>query len=307
MKRDYLLTVPLVVVLLIPASTRLIADEILASANTADRVSSPRLSDEEASLRLSPDSLIPETKKLTAHQQELKRLVKQAQASLDRCRQQVQDYTCTFLAQERIDGRLGPTKRCQAKVRHTYPEDENDDVSTSIYIKFQSPKSMHGREVLWDSHANDGRMLVRKGGKVLGFMTAMIEPSSVLAMQGNRYPIDEFGIRRLLERLVDVGNAELSVEQVLVQSRPNVEINGRKCQYFEVVHPVRQEHLPFHIAKVYVDNELRLPILFEAFDWPEGESEAPVLMERYLYCDLKLNVGLSDADFDRSNPEYQFH
>ncbi|GAA4468678.1 DUF1571 domain-containing protein [Novipirellula rosea] len=307
MKRDYLLAVPLVAVLFIPASTRLIADEILASANTADRVSSPRLSDEEASLRLSPDSLIPETKKLTAHQQELKRLVKQAQASLDRCRQQVQDYTCTFLAQERVDGRLGPTKRCQAKVRHTYPEDENDDVSTNIYIKFQSPKSIHGREVLWDSHANDGRMLVRKGGKVLGFMTAMIEPASMLAMQGNRYPIHEFGIRRLLERLVDVGNAELSVEHVLVQSRPNVEINGRKCQYFEVVHPVRQEHLPFHIAKVYVDNELRLPILFEAFDWPEGESEDPVLMERYLYCDLKLNVGLTDADFDKSNPEYQFH
>ncbi|WP_160168320.1 DUF1571 domain-containing protein [Novipirellula maiorica] len=306
MKRDCLLAVPLVVALLIPASTRSVADEILASANTADRVSPPRLSVDDASLRIAPDPVISETEKLTAHQQELKRLVQQAQASLDRCRQQVRDYTCTFLAQERIDGRLGPTKRCQAKVRHTYPEDENDDVSTNIYIKFQSPKSMHGREVLWDSHANDGRMLVRKGGKVLGFMTAMIEPSSVLAMQGNRYTIDEFGIRRLLERLVDVGNAELSVEHVLVKSRPNVEINGRKCQYFEVVHPVRQEQLPFHIAKVYVDNELRLPILFEAFDWPEDESEEPVLMERYLYCDLKLNVGLTDADFDRTNPEYQF-
>ncbi len=33
----------------------------------------------------------------------------------------------------------------------------------------------------------------------------------------------------------------------------------------------------------------------------------PQLLEEYTYLNVKLNVGLTDADFDDKNPEYNFH
>jgi outer membrane lipoprotein-sorting protein len=43
-----------------------------------------------------------------------------------------------------------------------------------------------------------------------------------------------------------------------------------------------------------------LPIYVEIFDW---QNE---LVERYGYRDLRLNPGLTDADFDPKNPAYGF-
>jgi hypothetical protein len=49
-----------------------------------------------------------------------------------------------------------------------------------------------------------------------------------------------------------------------------------------------------------------VPVHYEAYDWPKQPGEPPVLLERYTYTDLKLNPGLTDADFDPKNPEYKF-
>ena len=38
--------------------------------------------------------------------------------------------------------------------------------------------------------------------------------------------------------------------------------------------------------------------------WPREEGGRPVLMEEYTYLDLKLNVGLTDADFSQSSLDY---
>ena len=35
-------------------------------------------------------------------------------------------------------------------------------------------------------------------------------------------------------------------------------------------------------------------------------NAAAEMVEEYSYCDLKLNVGLSDLDFDVSNKDYAF-
>jgi hypothetical protein len=51
---------------------------------------------------------------------------------------------------------------------------------------------------------------------------------------------------------------------------------------------------------LWVDDELRLPIRAEIFDH-DG-----LLYERYEHRDLRVNVGLTDADFDPANPEYDF-
>jgi hypothetical protein len=49
-----------------------------------------------------------------------------------------------------------------------------------------------------------------------------------------------------------------------------------------------------------------LPIRFEAYDWPKHKGAEPELAEEYTYSNLKLNVGLSDRDFDVANGAYSF-
>ena len=61
--------------------------------------------------------------------------------------------------------------------------------------------------------------------------------------------------------------------------------------------PGARAHLTFHIAEVYVDDELHVPIRVEGYDWPESGSSDPVLLEEYSFTRLRLNVGLKDSDF----------
>jgi outer membrane lipoprotein-sorting protein len=80
----------------------------------------------------------------------------------------------------------------------------------------------------------------------------------------------------------------------------------RECTMIQVVHPVSRRNFTFHIARIYVDKELNLPIRYESYDWPRKAGETPTLLEAYTYLNLKLNVGLTDLDFDHTNPEYAF-
>jgi hypothetical protein len=52
---------------------------------------------------------------------------------------------------------------------------------------------------------------------------------------------------------------------------------------------------------------LNIPIRYVAYDWPAREGAKPEVLEEYNYLDLKVNVGLTDADFDPRNPSYNFY
>ena len=71
----------------------------------------------------------------------------------------------------------------------------------------------------------------------------------------------------------------------------------------EVIHPTPRRNFRFHKAQVFIDNELRVPIRYAAYLWPENPGEQPPLEEEYTYLNLKLNNGFTDADFSRTNPE----
>ena len=60
------------------------------------------------------------------------------------------------------------------------------------------------------------------------------------------------------------------------------------------------------LTRVYFVHESNLPIRAEQFGWPEKAGDKPPLIEVYDYADLKVNVGLTDADFDSHNPNYGF-
>jgi outer membrane lipoprotein-sorting protein len=127
-----------------------------------------------------------------------------------------------------------------------------------------------------------------------------------MAMQGNKYPITQIGVKNLVRRLIEVGTQDMKYGECDVTYRKNAKVNDRVCTIIEVTHPVPRRNFIFHKALIYVDDQLNLPIRYEAYTWPKTQGGPPELDEEYTYLNLKVNVGLTDADFEPANPNYHF-
>jgi len=240
-------------------------------------------------------------------------LVKIAETGLTRI-SAVNTYTCELVCQERVDGKLKSPKTVFAKVRHDSVRESKPEITDhsriSLYLQFKSPESVQGRELLFCNAGVDDpdqwRIVVRKGGKRLAFLTAELSPTCELAMKDCRYPITEFGLKRLIERIHLVAKQECQYPECEVAFDNDVVFAGKACTMIEITHSQHLDHFNFHLARIYIDNDLQLPIHFSAYDWPAETGTLPDLNESYTYRDIKLNVPLSDSDFDRANPAYAF-
>ena len=227
-----------------------------------------------------------------------------AQDGLDHIDREIRDYSCLVVRRERVKGRLGKHEYIQAKVRHQRT-DQGQEIPFAIYLKFLGPSSVKGREVLYVEGENNGKMIVRNGGKKFAYIVTEMRPESRLAMRDNRYPLTEFGVRNLFARLIEVAEDDVaSGVETKVKFFENAKVNGRVCTGVHVQHQTEQDSDRFYMAKVFMDNDLKIPIHYEAYAWPKDGSSKPQLLEQYTYTRVKLNVGFTDRDFDPTNPKY---
>jgi hypothetical protein len=210
--------------------------------------------------------------------------------------QNIDSYTCKLVKRERVDGQLGDYQYAEMKVRHQ---------PFSVYMQFLSPYK--GTETLYVEGENDGLMWAHPGEakrKLIG--TISLDPAGARAMKGNRYPLTEAGILNLVRRMIEVGEEERQYGECELRQFAGAKVNGRSCSVVQFTHPVPRKEFRYHRARVFVDDQLGVPIRFEAYAWPEKEGAEPPLTEEYTYLDLRLNAGLSGIDFDINNPEYTF-
>jgi hypothetical protein len=226
-----------------------------------------------------------------------------AYASLANIRNNVKDYQCTMIKHERISGKLADPEFMYLKVRHE---------PFSVYMYFLGPERIKGQEALYVAGKNNGNLLGHGVGirKIAG--TVPLLPTGAMAMQGQRYPITEIGFLNLTRRLVEVAELDKQYGECDVKFFRNAKINNgrgekRSVTCIQVTHPVKRSNFRFNIARVYVDDELNIPVRYEAFDWPDTPGGQPLLLEEYTYTDIKVNNGFTDADFDEYNPKYHFH
>lgn len=219
---------------------------------------------------------------------------------------EIRDYTCTLVRRERLDGVLMDYEYIIVKIRQQQVVDKRVVVPLSVYLRFLAPAAVQDREVIYVAGRHDGQIIVRNGGQRFAFVTTAISPNGDLAMKGNRYPITEIGIKNLIKRLVEVGQQDLKYGECEVHRYENVKLSGRSCTVMEIVHPTPRRHFRYHKARIFIDDELQLPIRYSAYDWPAEAGADMPLTEEYTYLDLKLNVGLTDLDFDHRNPAYGF-
>lgn len=222
------------------------------------------------------------------------RLVHTLQENMEK----IQDYSTTLVKRERIKGKLAENEYMFVKVRHK---------PFSVYLYFLGPHAMKGREAVYVEGQNDGKMWTHQADvQDSSADTLSLAPDGMIAMRGQRYPLTELDILGMMRRLLKVAEENVKEGECEVKSFRGVMFNGRTCTAIQIVHPVRRCNLPFHLARIFVDDELNVIVRYEAHDWPKKAGGPPQLIEEYTYLNLKLNNGFSDRDFDVSNPNYRF-
>ena len=217
------------------------------------------------------------------------------------------DYTARFVKQERDeDGKLGEETVFEIKVQ-TRLRGDTENAPMRVYLNYLAPQSLKGREVLWAQDLNDGKMVVHEVGFLLGMKRIWLDPNGMIAMQGQRYPISEIGIVRLVEKLIERGGKDEDNPDIQVTLLDDHMIGDVKTQLIRVqrTEPSGEED-DFSIAEIAIDQERQLVLQYRSFGWPSQESDEPPLLESYTYHDVQMNVGLSDEDFSPDNPAYQF-
>ena len=213
----------------------------------------------------------------------------------------IRDYTALMDKQENIGGEVQEAQVMEIKVRHE---------PFSVYIKFRYPQRLNGQQAIFVKGKNNDKLIAHGVGiqRIAG--TQKLDPHGFLAMQGNKYPITEMGILNLVDKLLEVGHKDIKFGECEVAYHENVKFgtgdSARECTVIQVKHPVQRPYFTFYEARIFVDKELNLPIRYESYDWPRRTGETPKLIEAYTYRNLKINVGLTDADFDQTNPAYAF-
>lgn len=233
-----------------------------------------------------------------------------AQDSLNRLRQDVDDYTATLIKQESIHSIVADANELFVKVQCKHRGAALDETQPMrVYLRFIQPLSVAGREVIWCEDLHDGKMVAHEAG-LMGMLTVRLDPNGMIAMRGQKYPIYDIGLTNLLKKLIERGKQDLDNPNVSVTITKNIEIDGLKCDLIQVKRS-QSSGSPddFSLAEICLDRSRNLPIRYTAYGWPaEGQSPDATmpLLESYTYLNIQINVGLTEQDFDPANPDYQF-
>jgi hypothetical protein len=230
-----------------------------------------------------------------------------AQAARQSMSASLDDYTADFVKQE-VDknGTLGGVSEMTMKVQ-TRLRGDSEQAPMRVYLKFHAPENIKGREVIWAEDLHEGKMAVHEVGLLLSLKTLWLDPEGILAMQGQRYPIGEIGLVKLTEKLIERGEKDRNNPDITVTLSPDRSQPGLETQLIQVrrAKPSGSED-DFSLAEVVFDPQRQLILSYRSFGWSEQPGIDPPLLESYTYRNVQTNVGLSESDFDPSNPEYSF-
>lgn len=213
-------------------------------------------------------------------------LVSEAKASFTR----VRDYMGTFVKEERVNGVLQPEQYIELRVRQQ---------PFGVYLKWQGPKSFVGQEAMFVSGKNDNKLRAKGTGLAALAGYVSLDPRDPRAMAQSRHVITETGLGNLIDTIAK--NAEIGrrFPPSVVQTKfSDYAFQGKPHTCMETTHLTNNGQFYAHRTLVFFDKDTKLPVRFEAYDWPvPGGNPKGEKLEVYSYINLKFNVGLTDAAF----------
>jgi hypothetical protein len=239
------------------------------------------------------DAKVKDLPKEVADNHPLKPLIKSAEESLATLKQ-VKDYSATLYKSEVVQGKVFEQTLFMKLRQEPF----------SVYLKFETLHA--GREVIYAEGQNKGKLIAHETGLKSLAGTISYLPTDKAVLVDNRYPITQVGMVRLLESMLEQWKTEGQYQELKVETYSGSQVGDRECRLLEVIHPQPRDYFKYYKSRLYIDSKTKFPIRLEQYGWPEKEGGEPVLLEEYTYTNINTNIGLTDADFDKSNKEYAF-
>lgn len=208
--------------------------------------------------------------------------------ALDIFENQVDDYTATFVKQQRINGKLHNEESMELKFMKPF----------SVYYRWNYPDK--GKEVLYVHGKNKNKILGHLGGAA-GFFpfSKWLDPDDPMAMATNKYPITRSGLGTMLKLMIaqyDLARQNGELEATYA----GTEVIDGKRTHVLIRRLPKKDIYACYLSIVNIDMETQLPIRVVSLNWDFSIEEI------YYIRNLKINQGLTEGDFSPNNREYNF-
>lgn len=215
-----------------------------------------------------------------------------ARMAIARYDRDITDYTCTLVMQERLDDDLTPVRTVECRYR---------EAPRSVYMFWVKNPGDAKRALYMETpeFVEDGERVARvePAGALIRLIVddIKIPVNGKRAKSASRRTIDQFGFRNLFDLLVTY-NTRAEKDGVLdYRYVGEGEIDHRPTYMFERKLPYRGEGGPYPDAllRLHIDQEWLLPTGLYSY----ADHTARRLLGKYEFINVKLNPGLTDADF----------
>jgi len=201
----------------------------------------------------------------------------------------IKDFTAVFTKEEQVQGKILPVETTQMKLR-TEP--------FSVYMHWIK-KPHKGREVIYVAGKYDGKIVGHQPLGPLNF-SQRSAPDAKSLMKRSRRPITQAGFQNAIKDIVRTTELGRQNNEILITYLGTEAIFDRPAHVIHRVFTRERAEYPVHLGVTYIDKEWMVPVKIGGYD-RKGR-----LLGVYTYSDVKLNVGLTDTDFDIENPSYSF-
>jgi hypothetical protein len=204
--------------------------------------------------------------------------------------EKMRDYSGYMVRQERIGGKLMPEQTAELRVRVS---------PHAVYMKTLAPKALMGQELSFMAGQKNDKVRVRAAGVagVAGFVSLSMDDAK--ANVESRHTLTNTGIGALLKRMETALEAEKKAKTNLQILVAEYKFNDRPCTRYEVFCERPHQGRYAYRVVMFIDDEMKVPVRFEAYDAPKVGDAAGEMIECISFVSLKLNGGLGDAVFDK--------
>jgi len=200
------------------------------------------------------------------------------------------DYSGYMVRQERVGGKLQAEQTAEIRVRVE---------PFCIYTLTLAPKSLFNQELAYMTGKKEDKVRVKASGVAGagGFVTVAADDAKANA--DSKYTISHTGIGAILKRVETALDAEKTAKNSPQVVASEYKFNDRACTRYEIF--CERAHSKRFATRmvVYIDNEYKLPVRFEAYDAPKSGEKTGEMMECVSFVKLVLNAGLGDTVFDK--------
>lgn len=224
------------------------------------------------------------------------RMARASREAVNTCR----DYEAIFTKKEMV-GRTMYSGQMVIKLRHE---------PFGVYLRFIDQNN--GREVLYAGPRYQFKMMAHEAPGTLSALagTVSLEPNSSRAMAEGRHPITQIGMAKMMDSLIDQWEGEMKYgdpDDPKVNYYPKAKLDGQiECKAAVTVHENPKHAFRFYKTRVFFDKKSNFPIRLEQYAFPDAAHPQGALVEEYIYTNIRINVGLTDNDFDVHNRGYHF-